>query len=57
MLEINPNYSTTTSVNLAKSNILSVVPIGQKNKMHGLLMVFQNSIIRELENQRKSMNT
>ena len=57
MLEINPNYSTTTSISLAESNILSVVPIGQKNKMHGLLMVFQNSIIRELENQRKNMNT
>lgn len=39
----------TPSIKEAKSHILALIPVGQKNQVHGLLLALQNSIIKEAQ--------
>lgn len=48
MLTTTPLYPTT-SIEQAKNHILALVPVGQKNQVIGLLLAYQNSLIKELK--------
>lgn len=45
---ITPLYPTPTAQQ-AKNHILALIPVGQKNQIHGLLLALQNSIIKEVQ--------
>ena len=54
MLENNPHYQTTTPEQ-AKQHILSLIPLGYKNQFIGLLNIFQNSLIKEMQSKPKNV--
>ena len=54
MLKTNPQYPSTTPEQ-AKQHILALIPIGHKNQFIGLLNIYRNSIIKEMQSQAKSI--
>lgn len=53
MLKTSPLYPTSSEPE-AKSRILALIPVGQKNKFTALLGCYRNSIIKELQSQDNS---
>ncbi len=54
MLKTNPLYQSTTPEQ-AKKHILALIPAGHKNQFSGLLNILQNSIIKEMQTEDKSV--
>lgn len=49
-IKTNPLYPTSSS-HKTISHIMALTPIGKKNQMLGLLLTFQNSLIKESQNR------